>query len=96
VDAYFLATATNFTFKQFIGTPDSLDTLFVEELLQPRSIHDLERVRLGSDLSIANDNEMGRPMFQSFARDPKLFHAKFAQAFLKLCNLGWEGKLEKF
>ncbi len=73
-----------------------MDTVFVEELLQPRNQHDLERVRLNSDISIATDNDLGRPMFQAFAKNPRMMLDKFRDAFLKLCGLGWEGQLEKF
>jgi catalase (peroxidase I) len=76
----------------FDATPERFDTDFVHEILQPRSQGDLQRVRIQSDIAMAND-PIGRPLFKQFEQKPLTMFTAFSKAFEKLCNLGWEGQL---
>jgi hypothetical protein len=77
----------------FDATPDRFDSDFAHEITQPRSQGDLGRVRIQSDISMAND-PIGRPLYKQFAQRPQTLFVAFSTAFEKLCNLGWEGKLK--
>lgn len=64
------------------------NTYYKEVLLGERSKY----LKTGGELLLARDPEM-RAVCQAFADDERLFFAEYAQAHVKMSELGWEGKL---